>query len=234
MTTGKYLLKCDLIERGWTKRMIDRYYSEQTIAKKQRGLTLTMYLYDKSTVDTIESLLSFKQQFTSTLRDRAEQVVRNRYNIIDYYFRNQVIEMQVRIINAFQCANNTYIKINNTDIDIVLRSVFEKVNEYISFKIIRHKDTRHHHAIIDYIRKHEPSYTEKINMLNLINEAADAYGMDFQNFNLCRHVLKQKVNIAIATTYPFLAKECARQNSLLFRWHPRGDAYRNVYFDYAA
>jgi len=234
MTTGKYLLKCDLIERGWTKQLISRYYGVPLKVTTTKNIIGNVNLYDKSVVETIENSCSFKEKFLATLDNRAEQVVSNRYNFQTYKIRRQAVDLQAQIINTFQSTNNATIRVSNLDVDVVLRKVFNGVDEQIALKLIRSNEARYHLPIVEYILKHESNYIVNVNGLNSINESADMYGMDFNNFNLCRHVLKQKTNNAIATTYPFLAKECARQNSLLFRWHPRGDAYRNVYFDYAA
>ena len=233
-TSGQYLLKSDLIERGWTKQLVSRYYGVPLKFTKTGTIMDNVNIYEKSVVETIENSCSFKGKFMATLENRAEQVVSNRYNFQTYKIRRQEVVLQSQIINMFQSINNTTIRVFNLDVDVVLRKVFNGIDEQIALELIKSNQARHHLSIVEYIRKHESNYTVNINNLNSINESADTYGMNFKNFNLCRHVLKQKTNNAIAATYPFLAKECARQNSLLFRWHPRGDAYRNVYFDYAA
>ena len=67
-----------------------------------------------------------------------------------------------------------------------------------------------------------------------MRDVGESYGVNFTNFDLCRHLFKQYANTSIANTYPILASECMRQNALLFDWHPRRDTYRNIQYNLAA
>lgn len=235
MLTGKkYLFKCDLVERGWTKQMIETYYRNPIKKTIQKGAINSISLYNKEIVISIEKTRAFTETFTSTLDQRAAQIVKNRHNFLDPFVHNHAIGIQATMIRAFQYAAHTAIKINNFDIDHILSKSLHNVDEDLALKLIAREEPGFLLIVVDYIRDHESTFTQEMNKFITINEIADSYGMNFENFNLCRHALKQTANLAIANMYPYLAKECGRQNSLLFNWHPRRDAYRNIRFNRAA
>ena len=223
-------LKADLIERGWDDELIAQFYEQD---KTPRKITTSGRIYDKNLVCEIESREDFKNCFLSSANNKAQQIV-SCLNLEDTTMANHAIQIQEFFITCVQYAAHCSITTKEKNIKLMAKKAFICYTSSEAFRLLTGPKKGFATVVVDYIRQNETSYGFNTYNINNMKDVGESYGLLFTNLDLCRHLLKQSANISIANTYPILANECMRQNTLLFDWHPRRDTYRNIRHNLAA
>ena len=230
MTTEQCFLECDLIERGWDKDLIAKFYEHTEIVKTTAA---SERIYDKKIVHEIEVREDFKNWFISSATKQAKQIVSN-LNLNGVAMTNHALQIQEFVLTSVQHAAHCAILANRKNIKSLAKKAFIGYTTSVAYRLLTGAEKGFATVVVDFIRQNETSYGLELFKLNNMRDVGESYGVKFTNFDLCRHLLKQQANISIANTYPILTNECMRQNSLLFDWHPRRDIYKNTRYNLAA
>lgn len=230
MTSEQCFLECDLIERGWDKDLIAKFYEHREMAKTTTASERT---YDKKIVHEIEVREDFKNCFASSAKKQAKQIV-SYLNLNGATMTNHALQIQELVLTSIQHAAHCTILVKHKNIKLLAKKAFIGYTTSVAYRLLTGAEKGFATVVVDFIRQNETSYGFELFSLNNMRDVGESYGVNFTNFDLCRHLLKQHANTSIANTYPILATECMRQNTLLFDWHPRRDTYRNLKHNLAA
>lgn len=230
MTTEQCFLECDLIERGWDDELIAKFYERE---KSPETTTASERIYDKTKVHEIEVREDFKNCFISSAKKKAEQLVSN-LNLNGATMTNHALQIQEFVLTSIQHAAHCTILVKHKNIKLLAKKAFMGYTTSEAYRLLTGAEKGFATVVVDFIRQNETSYGIELFSLNNMRDVGESYGVNFTNFDLCRHLFKQYANTSIANTYPILASECMRQNALLFDWHPRRDTYRNIQYNLAA
>ena len=112
MTTEQCFFECDLIERGWDKDLIAKFYEHTEIVKTTAA---SERIYDKKIVHEIEVREDFKNWFISSATKQAKQIVSN-LNLNGVTMTNHALQIQEFVITSVQHAAHCAILANRKNI----------------------------------------------------------------------------------------------------------------------
>ena len=227
MESTSYIMKQDLVEKGWTKTLIAKFAGNPDKFKRHSGYKNLLCLYDSDRISSIESTNEFREALEfSVLRRKQVQETKKTNKEKAWSERKLFLESKIKtIIEDY----------SNIDIDVYLVPVEgvevaalqdwnDRVNEKIDYFLRKH-DSRWEdffeetvctsRMAVNFIRHRLTNYEDEIDALRRLSNSFDDFAIPFPEHRQCYKLLKTATIRAIAEKYPKFSTECCRQIAIM-------------------
>jgi len=227
MESTSYIMKQDLVEKGWTKTLIAKFAGNPDKFKRHSGYKNPLCLYDSDRISSIESMDEFREALEfSVLRRKKVQETKKINKEKAWSEKQSFLESKIKtIIDDY---SNIAIDVKSIPVEDIEVAALQSYNHWVNDKIdyfLRKHDSRWeeffeetvctNRMAVNFIRHRLTNYEDEIDALSRLSNSFDDFAIPFPEHRQCYKLLKTATIRAIAEKYPKFATECCRQIAIM-------------------
>jgi len=227
MESTSYIMKQDLVEKGWTKTLIAKFAGNPDKFKRHSGYKNPLCLYDSDRISLIESMDEFREALElSVLRRKKVQETKKINKEKAWSEKQSFLESKIKtIIDDY---SNIAIDVKSIPVEDIEVAALQSYNHWVNDKIdyfLRKHDSRWeeffeetvctNRMAVNFIRHRLTNYEDEIDALRRLSNSFDGFAIPFPEHRQCYKLLKTATIRAIAEKYPKFATECCRQIAIM-------------------
>lgn len=227
MESVDYILKQDLIEKGWTRSLIDKFAGNPDKFRRHVGHKNQLCLYNSKRISSIEESKEFREALELSVARRKKIQETKKTNTEKTLTAKQIF-LESKIKTIVSDYSNIDIDVRLVPVEGIEVAALQDWNDWVNDRIdyfLRKHDLRWedfseetvctNRMAVNYIRHRLTNYEDKLGFLNGLSSSLQEFGIVFSEYHLCYKLLKTATNRAIADQYPKFSNECYRQISIM-------------------